>query len=305
MGKRKPNNGDLFVAIIVLILFPIFKYPEAVKEFTDKVIWVLKIGATIGLVGLLVFFVYLVFSRNSNSHTSISSTTQLKNKPIQKHQAQYKNNHYEKQKIVTPQSKNLNPENKSGWSIELINSLEWKRFEDLCAGYFQEKGYRAIVTPHGADGGIDINLFKDSYSPAKPFGIVQCKAWNSYKVGVKPIRELYGVMAAEKTPLGVFITSGTYTEEAKKFSAGKHLKLLAGNSLLELIESLPDENKQNLLKKITDGDYSTPSCPSCGTKMKLRISKKGKTIGNKFWGCKNFPRCRNTLNIANKRKEFG
>ncbi|WP_074688566.1 topoisomerase DNA-binding C4 zinc finger domain-containing protein [Kandleria vitulina] len=27
------------------------------------------------------------------------------------------------------------------------------------------------------------------------------------------------------------------------------------------------------------------------------MAKKGKNVGNKFWGCKNFPNCDYTLNI--------
>jgi len=186
------------------------------------------------------------------------------------------------------------------WSKELVNALEWKRFEELCAEYFNEKGYKAKVTREGADGGIDIHLFKESCSLTKAFGIVQCKAWNGYKVGVKPVRELYGVMSAEQAPLGIFITSGSYTKEVIEFSKGKNLKLISGSSLLELIHALSEEQQQALLKKITAGDYLTPSCPSCRIKMTQRITKKGKNIGKKFWGCINFPKCRNTLQIKNK-----
>ena len=180
------------------------------------------------------------------------------------------------------------------WSKELIDSLEWKRFEELCAGYFQAKGWRTRLTRLGADGGVDIYLYKTE-SDTKPLGIIQCKAWNTYKVGVKPIRELYGVMAAEQTPLGIFITSGKFTQEAREFAAGKHVKLMTGDNLLKLILGLPEDKQSSLLNAITKGDYTTPSCPSCGTKMVLRTSSKGGNPGRQFWGCTNFPRCRTTL----------
>lgn len=212
-------------------------------------------------------------------------------------------------KTKVPQSKKTEPSFESSnraldkhtdpkpdkWTIDLIRKLEWKSFEDLCKGYIDAKGYRAEVSRQGADGGIDIFLYKDNFSQTQPFGIIQCKAWNSYKVGVKPLRELFGVMAAEKAPLGVFITSGEYTDEALLFSQGKPLKLLTGQSLLELIESLPQDKQQRLLDEIASGDYTTPSCPSCGTKMVQRKSSKGTNKGNIFWGCSNYPKCRNTL----------
>jgi hypothetical protein len=37
---------------------------------------------------------------------------------------------------------------------------------------------------------------------------------------------------------------------------------------------------------------SSSMCPKCGSKMILRIAKKGNNQGQQFWGCSNFPRCR-------------
>lgn len=33
-------------------------------------------------------------------------------------------------------------------------------------------------------------------------------------------------------------------------------------------------------------------CPKCTSEMKLRVAKKGDSVGNKFWGCSAFPQCR-------------
>jgi len=38
----------------------------------------------------------------------------------------------------------------------------------------------------------------------------------------------------------------------------------------------------------TAGDYTTPTCASCGVKMIVRTPKAG---GKAFWGCVNYPRC--------------
>lgn len=39
-----------------------------------------------------------------------------------------------------------------------------------------------------------------------------------------------------------------------------------------------------------------PICQKCGFTMKLRIAKRGAHIGNEFWGCSNYPRCKNIVN---------
>ena len=70
------------------------------------------------------------------------------------------------------------------WSLDLLSTIEWRRFEDLAAEYYREKGIRCETTSLGADGGIDLKLFQDD--SGKPTTIVQCKAWVGRMVGVKP-----------------------------------------------------------------------------------------------------------------------
>ena len=39
-----------------------------------------------------------------------------------------------------------------------------------------------------------------------------------------------------------------------------------------------------------------PICQKCGATMKLRTAKRGPHIGSEFWGCSNYPRCKNIVN---------
>ena len=47
-----------------------------------------------------------------------------------------------------------------------------------------------------------------------------------------------------------------------------------------------------LLKLATQGDFLTPTCPSCGIKM---VPRKSTQVGREFWGCTNYPRCKQTF----------
>ena len=40
--------------------------------------------------------------------------------------------------------------------------------------------------------------------------------------------------------------------------------------------------------------YHTPICPKCDVPMVMRTATKGKNEGKIFWGCTNFPKCRET-----------
>jgi restriction system protein len=176
------------------------------------------------------------------------------------------------------------------WNIGLLQDLEWKRFEDVCQKLYEAKGIRSETTNLGADGGIDIRLYQDD--TGKPSAIVQCKAWSSL-VGVKPVRELLGVMAHEKIGRGIFIASGDYSGDAKSFAETNPITLITGAILVSMINGLPDADKQALLAFATAGDYHTPTCPSCGIKMRHVSGTGGR---QDFWGCA-FPRCRQQLGM--------
>lgn len=171
------------------------------------------------------------------------------------------------------------------WTLEALRELEWKRFEMLCARYYEAMGFKSETLRCGADGGIDVKLFR--IDPSKPIAIVQCKAWNSSQVGVAPVRELLGVMASEKVARGIFLTTSTFTKDALAFAEANPLQLLDGPGFLNKIQDLPETAKLELLSFAFAGDYSTPTCASCGTKMVRRESRRGP-----LWGCVNYPRCK-------------
>lgn len=181
----------------------------------------------------------------------------------------------------------------TAWTLKLIQDIEWKKFEELSTAYYQEKGIRAETTSLGVDGGIDIKLYQDS--SGNPTSLVQCKAWNSRQVGVKEIREFLGVMTHEKIAKGFYMTSGEYSTDAKGTATANKITLINGEMLLAMIKRLPDASQQKLLALATTGDYTTPSCASCGVKMVKRNGKRGE-----FWGCKNYPRCKQMLHLKTK-----
>jgi restriction system protein len=194
---------------------------------------------------------------------------------------------------LEPQAADARP---TAWSIELIRDLEWKRFEDVCQRFYASKGIHSATTPLGPDGGIDIRLFQNATETdtGKCTAIVQCKAWSERLVGVKPVRELLGVMTHEKIPKAFFMTSGGFTSDAKEIAKANHITLIDGEMFLLMILRLPEDVRQELLGFAIEGDYKVPTCPSCGIKMRAVAGSKGKAG---FWGCFNYPRCRQVLGM--------
>lgn len=119
-----------------------------------------------------------------------------------------------------------------GRSLDALQSLGWREFEELCAEAYRKRGYAVAETARGADGGVDLVL---SRRDERIF--VQCKHYAARRVDVRRVRELYGVMAAERATGGILICSGSYTSAAHEFARGKNLELIDGPKLVELIES--------------------------------------------------------------------
>ena len=174
------------------------------------------------------------------------------------------------------------------WTVELLLELEWKRFEEICKAYLIMIDQNAELTDIGADGGIDIKIKNQQ---GNIIAIVQCKAWLS-NITVKEVREFFGVMASEKVAQGYYFTTSTFTDDAAIFCADKNITLVDKYDLIKNIKDLTKKRQETLYKMATKGDYTTPTCPNCDKKMLKRVGKNGE-----FWGCANYPKCKNTLHV--------
>jgi restriction system protein len=176
------------------------------------------------------------------------------------------------------------------WSPAVFASIEWRRFEAVCEKLFGQAGFETKSQSHGADGGVDIWLH--SRNAEGPVAVVQCKHWQGKPVGVKELREFFGVMASHKLKRGTYATTSTYTPDAQLFAKDNGINALNGNDLLDLISKRTPEQQQALLDVAHEGEYWRPTCASCGIKMVERKSAKG---GAGFWGCSHYPQCKSRL----------
>jgi restriction system protein len=199
-----------------------------------------------------------------------------------------------------------------------LERMSWKQFEQLAGEHFRRRGFAVQENEaSGADGGVDLVLTRgaDHY-------LVQCKQWRARQVGVAPVRELYGVMAAKGAAGGYVVTSGVFTDEAKRFAEGREIELIDGEQLFGMISAqaetgkptaarhpnpLPARGKREISPSLDPGSLSgmtvpmsgktaskseVPACPECSSPMVPRTARKGSNAGNSFWGCSSFPKCR-------------
>jgi len=176
------------------------------------------------------------------------------------------------------------------WTAAVFAAIEWRRFEAVCESLFGQAGFETKSQSHGADGGVDIWLH--SRNAKGPVAVVQCKHWQGKAVGVKELREFYGVMASHQLKRGTYATTSTYTTDAAQFAKDNGINAMDGKALLALIAKRTPEQQQALLAVAFKGEYWRPTCASCGIKLVERAPAKG---GANFWGCSNYPRCASRL----------
>ena len=185
-----------------------------------------------------------------------------------------------------------------------IAGVSWQDFELVIGEHFRREGFSAKETARGADGGVDLILKKDGATY-----IVQCKHYKAYKVGVKPVRELLGVMASCGAAGGYVVTSGEFTGDAIDFAKGNNIKLIDGNDLSKILKTPPilaqhhtPEQPSQRMQSPGTTDFIKPSiagdepkiCPKCGSPMAIRVARKGSHAGQKFFGCTGYPKCKFT-----------
>ena len=204
-----------------------------------------------------------------------------------------------------------------GSGARVVGDLDWREFERLVGAWFERRGFRVSETASGADGGVDLYATRDGERV-----LVQCKHWRARKVGVEPVRELYGVLAASRGAGAYVVTSGEFTKAAREFARGREIQLVDGGELrkalavpvaaagrapasvsgapvvdsrVERLEPLRVTQAVGAEPQISE---QTPACPRCGAAMTRRVARTGARVGQSFWGCSTFPSCRGAREIS-------
>lgn len=106
-------------------------------------------------------------------------------------------------------------------------------FEIEIAKWYESKGYKAKVTPPSGDGGVDVIIEKDGVKT-----YIQCKHYNSWRIGVETVRELYGVAKADNVDNCILAClhangRGGLTQEAQHFVDKTSMKLVTLKELTD------------------------------------------------------------------------
>ena len=175
-------------------------------------------------------------------------------------------------------------------------------FEEMVAELYRAMGHQAKRTGATGDHGVDVVVKAKNGEK----WVVQCKRWRT-PAGESIVRDFYGTMQHEKAAQGAIIATRGFSQAAIEWAKGKPLYLYNGTDFLRLWERV----KKQQLQKINDNPQSStqssgtekqvdssPLCPKCGIPMVLRTASQGNHIGQQFYGCRNYPRCREILPVS-------
>ena len=119
----------------------------------------------------------------------------------------------------------------------ILKQLGWKLkghpLSEFVAHLLGTMGYRTRLSAVGPDSGIDIIAHKDELGFEPPIIKVQVKS-SEGSIGDPVVTALYGKVGEKE--YGLFVTLGTYTNQAKNFAKSKsNLRLIDGDELVSLI----------------------------------------------------------------------
>lgn len=181
-------------------------------------------------------------------------------------------------------------------SLYRLRGLTAYEFQDAVGELFRLEGY--VVTENkrqdDEDGGVDLEISRGGKTR-----LVQIKhKWDD--VGVKDVRELWGIVASESAAGAVFVTSSRYSRRAQEFADGKDYRLIDGEQFLQLRrELLPTASEEPAHDPVVSEGFAqdlatrvAPKCPSpgCGKTMVAVTMLRGAEVTSQFWSCPDYRR---------------
>lgn len=147
------------------------------------------------------------------------------------------------------------PQPEANWKDGLIAKLremDPSAFERLAQRILRETGFTKVeVLGKSGDGGVDgVGVLQINLLSFRVY--FQCKRYAS-SVGASSIRDFRGAMAG-RSDKGIFITTATFTNEAKKEAARDGaipIDLIDGDKLCALLKELKLGVKTELIEKVT------------------------------------------------------
>jgi restriction system protein len=122
----------------------------------------------------------------------------------------------------------------------ILHSLTSRQFEEVVCELFEREGYNVELTKQTHDGGKDLIVLSKSLLGEMVI-YAECKKFASNRpVNVGLVRELYGVVEADRATAGILVTSSYFSPEARSFRwpIKSRMSLVDYSELIRVIQSI-------------------------------------------------------------------
>ena len=143
--------------------------------------------------------------------------------------------------------------------LDALKSVHPQKFEEIVLELMEVMDYgKGTTTQYVCDGGIDGIINEDELGLSKIY--LQAKRYTTNSVNEREMRDFIGALAEHNVTKGVFITTSTFSEKAKKAAKNPHghvIRLVDGYELSKLmrIHNLGAKHKKNYDIKEIDNSY--------------------------------------------------
>lgn len=102
-------------------------------------------------------------------------------------------------------------------SPSIIHEFTPRKFEEFVCDLIEHYGYKVKLTQQTRDGGKDLIIAENRLLGNFLF-YVECKKYRQDRsIGVKLVRELYGVISADRATAGMLVTSSYFSKDAIEY----------------------------------------------------------------------------------------
>ncbi|GAF66437.1 hypothetical protein BTS2_3338 [Bacillus sp. TS-2] len=168
--------------------------------------------------------------------------------------------------------------------INDIDQMDGFQFESYLVELFKARGYKVIKTPNRGDFGADLLLKKDGLKIA-----VQAKRYKK-NVTIKAVQEIQSALLYYQADEAWCITNSDYTKSTYELANKTGVKLINREKLIKYILEAQGVDQPKPGQTLANVKAKNISC-DCGAAM---IVKKNRINQNRFYGCSDYPKCRNT-----------
>jgi hypothetical protein len=186
----------------------------------------------------------------------------------------------------------------SEWSLPLLQCIDWKRFEGLCAEVLSWAGYEVRFTTEEPDIGIDL-ILRSPGSDEEDVA-VRC-VQRAHPIKLSVVQQFYEASLGARMEKAMFMTTTHFTVPVyREYGEDEGFEFVDGSQMLEGMAELGGSAARYFLNFAIEGeDWFVPTCMQCGIKMSLRRPGRKSECQEPFWGCLNFARsgCREILTL--------